>query len=140
MATLDTPAASISRIGLAWWKWSAAYALLTGGLELLILLGLAMLGYIEFAVLAMYFVAAATGIALMLTGVLILVWLLLLSAVPVLAANRWWLVLYIALPGFPLYLAPISLYEWALAAPTVLGFLLPRYLVSRLRHLVLGDG
>ena len=112
-------------------RWCACLAV--------ILLGLAMLGHIEFAVLAMYFVAAATVIALILTGALILVWLLLISAAPLLGANRWWLVLYITLLGFPLYLAPISFYEWALAAPTALGFLLPRYFVPRLRHLVLDD-
>lgn len=126
---------SISGAGFNWWKWSATYAVIIGGLEFLILIGLAVLGQIEFAVLAMYFVVAATGIALIVTGALIIVWLLLISATPVLGTNRSWLVVYIVLLSFPLYLAPISLYELALAAPTVLGFVLPRFFVSGLRNL-----
>ncbi len=140
LGTLAERAAVISRAGFTWWKWSASYALLIGVLELLILIGLAVLGHIEFAVLAMYFVAAATGIALIFTGVLILVWLVLISAAPVLATNRSWMVLYIVLLSFPLYFSPVSIYEFALAAPTILGFFLPRFFVSCLRHVVLHTG
>ena len=93
----------------------------------------AALGQIEFAVLGMYFVVSATCIALMATGLLVLFWRLLISIAPALKSNRSWLVVYIVILGWPLYFGPISLYEWALAAPIILGFILPRFLVSKLK-------
>ena len=124
---------SFSGFGFAWWKWSALCAAIVGALELLVLVGFAVLGQIEFAVLGMYFVVSAISIALVATGLLILFWLLLISIAPLLRSNRSWLVVYIAILGWPLYFGPISSYEWALAAPTILGLILPRFLVSRLK-------
>lgn len=133
MAILSERIASYSSFGLTWWKWSALYAAIIGGSELLVLTGFAAFGRVEFAVLGMYFVVAATCVALPATALVILVWLLLVSIAPVLKTNRSWVVVYVFVISWPLYFGPISLYELALAAPTVLGFVLPRFLVSNLR-------
>ena len=133
-AKLGDREVSFSRLWFAWWKWSALYAVVVGGLEFLVLIGFAAFGQIEFAVLGMYFVVAATCIALLVTALLILVWLLLTSIAPALKSNRSWVVAFIVILSFPLYFGPVSLYEIALAAPTVLGFVLPRFLVSSLRN------
>ena len=85
--------------------------------------------------LGTYFVAFATGIALPATALLIFVWLLLISVIPALNSNRWWLMAYILILSWPLYFGPITLYELALAAPTLLGFVLPRFFVSKLTNL-----
>ena len=134
LAGLNKPIRSFRSIGFLWWKWSALYAIIIGGLEFLVLTGFAIVGDIEFAVLATYFVAFATGIALPATALLIFVWLLLIWVIPALNSNRWWLVIYTLILSWPLYFAPISLYELALAAPTLLGFILPRFAVSKLKN------
>ena len=120
------------RTGLVWWKWSVVHAVIIGGLELLALGGIALAGDIEFAVLGAYFVVSATAVALLATALLIAVWLLLVSLVPLLKSNRWWLCVYLLIVSGPLYFGPLSLYEFALAAPTLLGFVLPRYVFPKL--------
>ena len=89
-------------------------------------------GEIEFGVMALYFVAIATVVAVPATGVLIFAWLLLVRGLPILESNRAWLVPFMLLFGWPLFFAPLSLYELAVAAPTLLGFMAPRFAVREL--------
>ncbi len=123
---------SLAHTGFVWWKWSALYAVIIGGLELLALGGFIFTGDIEFAVLGAYFVASATAVALLATALLIVVWLLLVSVAPWLRSSRWSLLVYVLILSWPLYFGPLSSYEFALAAPTLLGFVLPRYLLPKL--------
>ena len=125
---------SLTTTGLFWWKWSALYAVIIGVLGFLALLVYAILGHVEFAVLGMYYVAMVTAIALPATAMLIFVWLALTRVIPVINTNRWWLVAYTLILSWPLYFSPISLYELALSTPTLLGFILPRFFVSKLSH------
>ena len=126
------PISLICNRGFSWWKWSVIFVLVIGGLEFLVLIGFAIFVYIEFAVMASYFLAFATAIALPATALLIFVWLLLTLAIPILDSIRWWVVVYILILRWPLYFGPISMYEVSLAAPTILGFVLPRFFISKL--------
>ena len=126
------PIRLICNRGFSWWKWSVLFVLIIGGLEFLVLIGCAIFGYIEFAVMASYFLAFATAIALPATALLIFVWLLLTLAIPIFDSKRWWVVVYILILFWPLYFGPISMYEVSLAAPTILGFALPRFFISKL--------
>lgn len=123
---------TIFSISLLWWRWSALCAVIIGALMLLALLVSAMLGHIEFALMAAYFVAIATAIGLAAIALLIIVWLVLVLTIPKLDFSRWWVVAYIIILSWPLYFGPISWHEWALASPTILGFILPRFFVSKL--------
>ena len=119
-------------IGRKWWAWSALCAVTVGALETLALGILASRGAVEFAALAALFVLAATAIAVFATGLLILVWTTLAVRVPLLESQRIWLVLFAGFISWPLWFAPFSLFEVALAAPSLIGFLAPRFVVPEL--------
>ena len=106
--------------------------MLVGVLEALALVYLAFTGDVEFAVMALYFVVIATIVAMPATGLLIFAWLSLVRGVPTLDRHRAWLAPFTLLFAWPLFFAPISLYEFAVAAPTLLGFVVPRVAVREL--------
>ncbi len=106
-------------------------ALIVGLIEAVALFVIALFGYVEFAVLGAYFVAAATAAALPATALLIVAWHMIIRLLPMLANRRLWLLVFSLIVSFPLYFAPISFYEFALSAPTLLGFLLPRFVGLR---------
>jgi hypothetical protein len=118
--------------GIIWWRWSALIAFGVSAIELLCLVFIAFApdgG--EFAWFAAPFVALAFVAALIVDPLLILVWLYLARYVAALR-TRWWLVSFVLILCIPLLMAPRSWYEAAVAAPSVLGFLLPRFVVPQL--------
>ncbi len=118
--------------GMIWWRWSALIAFGVSGIELLCLVFLAFSpDGAEFAWLAAPFLAFAFVAALIVDLLLIFVWLYLARHVSALR-TQWWLLLFVLILCVPLLMAPRSWYEAAVAAPSVLGFLLPRFVVSRL--------
>ena len=121
--------------GFVWWRWSALIALGISGFELLCLIFVAFVpdprGGAEFAWFAAPFVAFALVAALTVDPLLILVWLFLARHIAVLRSHRGWLVLFVLILCIPLLMGP-RLYELAVAAPTVLGFLLPRFVIPQL--------
>ena len=118
--------------GMVWWRWSALIAFGVSGIELLCLVFLAFtLNGAEFAWFAAPFLAFALVAALIVDPLLILVWLYLARHVSALR-TQWWLLLFVLILCVPLLMAPRSWYEAAVAAPSVLGFLLPRFVVPRL--------
>lgn len=122
-----------ARIGIVWWRWSALVALGISGIEVLFLILVAFAyDQFEFAWIAAPFVAFAFVAALTVDPLLILVWLFLARHVRALRTHRGWLVLFVLILCIPLLMAPRSWYEAAVAAPTVLGFLLPRFVIPRL--------
>ena len=126
--------------GIVWWRWSALIALGISGFELLCLIFVALVpdpralhhfGGAEFAWFAAPFVAFALVAALTINPLLILVWLFLARHIAALRNHRGWLVLFVLILCIPLLMGP-RLYELAVAAPTVFGFLLPRFVVPQL--------
>jgi hypothetical protein len=118
--------------GIIWWRWSALFAFSVSGIELLCLLFLAFSpNGAEFAWFAAPFVAFGFIAALVVDPLLIFAWLYLARHASVLR-NRWWLVLFVLILCIPLLMSPRSWYEAAVAAPSVLGFLLPRFVVPQL--------
>jgi hypothetical protein len=117
---------------MVWWGWSALIAF---GVSVIELLCLAFLAFTpngaEFAWVAAPFLAFAFLAASIVDPLLILVWLYLARHIAALGA-RWWLILFVLILCVPLLMAPRSWYEAAIAAPSVLGFLLPRFVVPRL--------
>ena len=125
-----------ARIGIVWWRWSVLVALGASGIEALLLILVAFVFHqFEFAWVAAPFVAFAFVAALAADPLLILLWLSLARHVAALRAHRGWLVLFVLVLCIPLLMAPRSWYEAAIAAPTVLGFLLPRFVVPQLATL-----
>jgi len=117
---------------MVWWRWSALIAFGVGGIEFLCLVVVAFSpNGAEFAWIAAPFVAFAFVAALIVDPLLIFVWLYLARHVSVLRTH-WSLVLFVLILCIPLLMAPRSWYEAAVAAPSVLGFLLPRFIVPRL--------
>jgi hypothetical protein len=117
---------------MLWWRCSALIAFGVSCIELLCLVFLAFTpNGAEFAWLAAPFVAFAFVAALIADPLLILVSLYLARHVSALR-TKWWLVLFVLILCVPLLMAPRSWYEAALAAPSLLGFLLPRFVVPRL--------
>jgi hypothetical protein len=133
---MNTPTAVVDlhwrTSGMIWWRWSALIAFGVSGIELL---GLIFLAFspngAEFAWFAAPFVAFAFIAALLVDPLLIFVWLYLARRVAVLR-TRWCFVLFVSILCIPLLMAPRSWYEAAVAAPLVLGFLLPGLIVPRL--------
>jgi hypothetical protein len=111
------------RFDFVWWRRSVICAVTIGLVEVLVLFVIALFGDIEFAVLGAYFVAAATVAALPTTALLIVAWQVIIWLMPVVANRRIWLLVFSLIVSFPLYFAPVSFYEFALSAPTLLGFL-----------------
>jgi hypothetical protein len=121
--------------GLVWWRWSALIAFGVSGIELLCLVLVAFTtNGAEFAGLAAPFLAFAFFAALLVDPLLIFFWLFLARHVPALR-TRWWLKSFVLILCVPLLMPPRSWYEAAVAAPSVLGFLLPRFVVPRLARL-----
>ncbi len=124
---------SPGRFGVTWWRWSALVALAVSGIEAICLVVAALqFGQAEFAGVAAPFVAFALVAALAADPLLILVWLVLARDVGALRGHRGWLVLFVLILCIPLLMAPRSWYEAAVAAPALLGFLLPRFIIRRL--------
>jgi len=118
--------------GVVWWRWSALIALGVTGIEVLCLVFLAFTpSGAEFAGLAAPFLGVAFVAALITDPLPIFIWLYLARRVSALR-TRWWLVLFVLMLCVPLLMAPRSWYEAAVAAPLVLGFLVPRFVVPRL--------
>ena len=115
------------RFDFVWWRRSVICAVTIGLIEAVVLFIIALYGDVEFAVIGAYFVAAATAAALPATALLIVAWHMIIRLLPMLANRRLWLPVFSLIVSFPLYFAPISFYEFALSAPTLLGFLLPRF-------------
>ena len=92
------------RFDFVWWRRSVLYAVTIGLIE---------------------------AAALPATAVLIVAWHMIIRLLPMLANRRLWLLVFSLIVSFPLYFAPISFYEFALSAPTLLGFLLPRFVGLR---------
>ena len=133
---MNTPTAVVDlrwrSAGVVWWRWSALIAFGVTGIEVLCLVFLAFTpNGAEFASLAAPFLAFAFVAALIVDPLLIFVWLYLARHVSALR-TRWWLVLFVLMLCVPLLMAPRSWYEAAVAAPLVLGFLVPRFVVPRL--------
>ena len=121
------------QIGILWWRWSALVAFCISGIEALFLTLVAFaFDQFEFTWIAAPFVAFAFVAALTADPLLIFVWLFLTRHVTTLRTHRGWLVLFVLIPCIPLLMAPRSWYEAAVAAPTVLGFLLPRFIIPQL--------
>jgi uncharacterized membrane-anchored protein YitT (DUF2179 family) len=132
---MNTPAAALDvrwrSGGMVWWRWSALVASGVTGIELLCLVLVAFTrNGAEFAWLAAPFLGFAFVAALVVDPLLIFVWLYISRHVSALR-TRWWLVLFVLILCVPLLMAPRSWYEAAVAAPSVLGFLLPRFVVQR---------
>ncbi len=119
------------RFDFAWWRRSVLCAVTIGLIEAVVLFIIALYGDVEFAVIGAYFVAAATAAALPATALLIVAWHIIVRLMPIVAKRRTWLLIFSLIVSFPLYFAPISFYEFALSAPTLLGFLLPRFVGLR---------
>ncbi len=126
--------------GLVWWRWSVLIAFGITCIELLCLILIAIVsdprvrdlfGGAEFSWLAAPFVAFALVAALIVNPILILLWLFLGRHIAALRSHRGWLVLFVLILCIPLFMGP-RLYEFAIAAPTVLGFLLPRFIIPQL--------
>jgi hypothetical protein len=125
-----------ARIGIVWWRWSALVALGVSGIEMLsLILAAFALDQFEFAGVAAPFVAFAFVAALVADPFMILVWLFLSRYLPVLRTHRRWLVLFVLILCVPLLMGPRSWYEAAIAAPTLLGFMLPRFLIPQLARI-----
>jgi hypothetical protein len=123
-----------------WWRWSALIAFGISCFELLCLILIAIIsdprvgdifGGAEFSWFAAPFVAFALVAALIVHPLLILLWTFLARHIASLRSDRGWLVLFVLILCIPLIMNP-RLYELAVAAPAVLGFLLPRFIIPQL--------
>lgn len=133
---MNTPTAVVDlrwrSAGMLWWRWSALVAFGVTTIEVLCLVFLAFTpNGAEFAWLAAPFLGFALVAALIVDPLLISLWLCLARHASALR-TRWLLVLFVLISCVPLLMAPRSWYEAAVAAPLVLGFLVPRFVVPRL--------
>ena len=120
---------SATTAGMFWWRRSALVAVGVTAIEWLA--ALTVQG-IEFAATATPFVAVALLAALVLDPLFIFFWVRSRSQIPVLR-SRFALPIFGVLLCLPLLMHPQSAYQFAVGAPTLVGFLLPGIMDIRTR-------
>jgi len=120
---------NVTAAGMFWWRRSALVALGVTVLEWFA--ALTIHGW-EFAATATPFIVIALAAALLLDPLFIFFWVRSRSQIPALR-SPFALPIFGVLLCLPLLMHPQSVYQFAVGAPTLLGFLLPGIMDARTR-------